>query len=95
MSQKKENKNSIEATYKIKEGKSISLFNPKELNITDNDYSIDGEIVSENKKYSRRLKAIPVENGEYYPSESGYLNIKINFSRHLKSLNYSLKIVKI
>ena len=33
--------NSIEALYSVQEGKKISLFNPKEINLNDEDYSIE------------------------------------------------------
>ena len=87
-------KNLIEATYKIKEGQSIFLFNPSELNLKGGDYSIDGEILSENKKNLRNLREIAVENGKYSPTESGYLSIKILFNYNLKSLNYCFKNCK-
>ena len=86
--------NSIGATYKIKEGQPIFLFNPNELNLKEGDYSIDGTIESENKKILRHLREIAVENGQYSPTESGYLSIKIIFKYNLKSLNYCFKNCK-
>ena len=89
-----ENKNSIEATYKIKEGQSLFLFNPNELNLKEGEYSIDGEILSQNKNNLRHLREIVVEKGKYTPKESGYLSIEIIFKYNLKSLNYFFKNCK-
>ena len=87
-------KNFIEATYKIKEGQSLFLFNPNEINLKEGDYSINGKIISENKKILRHLREIEVENGNYSPTESGYLSINIIFKYNLKSLNYGFKNCK-
>ena len=89
-----ESKNLIDATYKIKKGESLSLFNPNELNLKEGDYSIEGKIESQNKKIFRHLRDIVVENGKYSPIESGYLTIKINFKYNLKSLDSFFKDCK-
>ena len=62
--------NSIEATYKIKEGQPFFIFNPNELNLKEGDYSLDGTIESQNNKTLRHLREIEVENGIYSPKET-------------------------
>ena len=89
-----EKRNSIEATYIIKEGQPLFLFNPNKINLKEGDYSIDGKIESKNKNNLRHLREIAVENGKYSPTESGYLSIKIIFKYNLKSLNYCFKNCK-
>lgn len=86
--------NSIEATYKIKEGQPFFIFNPNELNLKEGDYSLDGTIESQNNKTLRHLREIEVENGIYSPRETGYLSIKIIFKYNLKSLNCCFKNCK-
>ena len=55
-----ESKNTISASYIIKEGKEMSLINPDEIGLQKEDYSIEEiEIISEDKNNLRYLNFLP------------------------------------
>ena len=81
-----EKKNYIEASFKVEEGKEISIINPNEINLNHEDYYIE-LIDKSDKNIKRNLKIIETQNGFYKPEFSGILTSKIIFNKNLNSLN--------
>ena len=91
--EKIKNKNSIDAIYKTETGKTISLFNPEEINLKEENYLVEAEDIKNknNLRNLRNLRSIVVEKGKYTPTESGYLSITIIFNVNLNTLNSFFK----
>ena len=85
-----EQKNYIEASFKVEEGKEISIINQKKINLNDEDYYIE-LIDKSGKNKKRNLKIIETQNGFYKPDFSGILTSKIIFNKNLNSLNELFK----
>ena len=83
-----ESKNTISASYIIKEGKEMSLINPDEIGLKKEDYSIEEiEIITEDKSNLRFLKNIIAVDNKYTPKNSGILSALITFKNNLNSLD--------
>jgi len=83
-----ESKNTISASYIIKEGKEMSLINPDEIGLKKEDYSIEEiEIITEDKSNLRFLKNIISVDNKYTPKSSGILSALITFKNNLNSLD--------
>ena len=80
--------NVISATYSVKSGKKVQLFNPAKINLKDDDYVIE---TLEKNNNLRHLENLNVEKGSYIPNESGYLSIRIKFKIILNTLNEIFK----
>ena len=90
--EKKENNiienNSIEASYSVKAGKEMSFFNPNEVGLKNEDYSIEEiDFLSEEKNNLRILNELIANAGKYIPTNSGILSVKIIFNNRLKKLD--------
>ena len=84
--------NSIEATYIVESNKTISFFNYDKVGIKNEDYKIEElDFVPNDKNSLRSLKDIVIDNGEYTPSKSEILKIKIVFNIHLNTLDNIFK----
>ena len=84
-------KNYIEASYKVEEGKEMSIINQNEINLNSDDYFIELiDKINENNSL-RNLKIIETKNGIYKPEFSGILSSKIIFKKNLNSLNNLFK----
>ena len=85
-------KNYIEASYKVEEGKEMSMINQNEINLNSDDYYIElMDKINENNNNLRNLKIIETKNGLYKPEFSGILSSKIIFKKNLNSLNNLFK----
>ena len=81
-------KNYIEASYNVEEGKEMTIINSNEINLKDEDYYIELiDKLNENNNNLRNLKIIEIKNGIYKPEISGILSSKIIFKKNLNSLN--------
>ena len=68
-------KNYIEASYNVEEGKEMTIINSNEINLKDEDYYIELiDKLNENNNNFRNLKIIEIKNGIYKPEISGILS---------------------
>ena len=86
--EKKIIENFIEASYSTKAGKEMTILNPNEIGLINDDYSIEEiEFLSNEKNNLRFLKELIVNDGKYVPSNSGILSAKIIFKNKLNNLD--------
>ena len=84
--------NYIDASYSVKQGKQIYIFNPGKINLNDEDYYIEQINKQEvDKNNLRSLKILDIKNGVFIPDFSGILSVKINLKKNLNSLDNLFK----
>ena len=86
-------KNYLEALYKVEEGKEMSIINQNEINLNSEDYYIEliDKITENNNNNLRNLIIIETKSGIYKPEFSGILSSRIIFKKNLNSLNNLFK----
>ena len=81
-----EDSNYIIATYQIKEGQDLKVFNPSSVGLNEDDYSIHE--IEEGSNTLRILKEIEKNKGQVESKKNGLMKIKIKLNKKLTNLDY-------
>ena len=81
-----EDTNYIIATYQIKEGQDLKVFNPSSVGLNEDDYSLHE--IEEGSNTLRILKEIDKNKGQVVSKKNGLMKIRIKLNKKLTNLDY-------